>query len=53
MSIVLEVRCLDFVEGVVSCQRSLGILAMIILVAGDESITQTSGVTEKRIDLLI
>lgn len=46
-SIVIEVKCLDFSEGIMSCLLLLDILVTIILVASDGSTTQTSGATEK------
>ena len=46
MSTVIEVRCLDFVEGVMSCLMS-GLLVSIGLVSSDGSTTKTSGASEK------
>lgn len=47
--IVIEVKCLDSVEGIMSCLMSLDILVTIILVASDGSTTQTSGAIEKNL----
>lgn len=46
MSAVIEVRCLDFVEEVMSCLMS-GLLVRIGLVSSDGSTTKTSGASEK------